>query len=100
MNHHIQNDDRDPLSTIIIIVCILFVAFMLWQLAIRPASAAPDEQVTCYEYNVMVKHPRCNVLGWCSAYVTVHVNGTSTITRRVTGWRLQPRQWVKVEVCR
>jgi hypothetical protein len=54
------------------------LALLLWNVAIRPASAAPMER-TCYEYPVTLHHVVCT-LGWCSSFETLHINGRSVLT--------------------
>lgn len=91
-----EHEGTFQLITAIVIASVL--ALLLWNLAIRDVGAASAER-TCYVYPVTLRHVSCT-LGWCSAFETVHVNGLSTITVRVSGWSLRNGMIRPVRVCR
>ena len=97
-----NNEHRGTFEIIALIVMASALALLVWNLMIRDVGAAPLDgpRRPCYDYTVMVHDPVCNVFGWCFDYVTAHVNGTSTVTRKASGWHLVDRQWVTVQVCR
>lgn len=93
-----QNDHEGTFQLITAIVIASVLALLLWNVAIRPADASPADR-TCYVYPVRLHNVSC-VLGWCSSFETVHVNGTSTLTVRVSGWKLRNGMIRPVTVCR
>jgi len=90
-------DGTFQLITAIVIAAVL--ALLLWNLAIRPAGAASDAR-TCYIYPVTLRHVHCTLIGWCSAYEDVHINGRSTLPVYITGWNLKNGQVKLVRICR
>jgi hypothetical protein len=92
-----EHEGTFQLITAIVIASVL--ALLLWNLAIRDVGATTLDR-TCYEYPVMLRHVSCTRIGWCSAFETLHVNGLSTVTVRVTGWKLRNGQIRPVSVCR
>lgn len=94
-----NTEDRPSLEQRIIVgLLLVIVALLLWNLSLSRVDAAPLER-TCYVYPVTLRHVSC-FAGWCTAYETVHVNGRSTLTVRVSGWKLRNGQIRLVEVCR
>ena len=93
-----QNDHEGTFQLLTAIVIASVLALLLWNVAIRPADAAPADR-TCYVYPVTLRHVSC-FAGWCSSFETVHVNGTSTLTVRVSGWKLRNGMIRPVTVCR
>lgn len=94
-----QTNDHEgtwQLLTAIVITAVL--ALLLWNLAIRDVGATTLDR-TCYEYPVTLRHVTC-VMRWCSAFETVHVNGLSVVTVRVSGWSLHNGMIRPVTVCR
>lgn len=91
-----EHEGTFQLITAIVIASVL--ALLLWNLAIRDVDASSDLR-TCYEYPVTLRHVTC-FAGWCSAFETVHVNGLSVVTVRVSGWSLRNGMIRPVTVCR
>lgn len=91
-----EHEGTFQLITAIVIASVL--ALLLWNLAIRDVGAASAER-TCYVYQVTLRHVAC-FAGWCSAFETVHVNGLSVVTVRVSGWSLRNGMIRPVRVCR
>jgi len=94
-----QTNDREgtwQLVTAIVIASVL--ALLVWNLAIRPADAAPVER-TCYLYPVRLRHVSCT-LGWCAAFEDIYLDGLRTLTVRVSGWHLRDGMIRPVTVCR
>jgi len=92
------NDHEGTWQLITAIVIASVLALLLWNLAIRDVDAAPLDR-TCYEYPVRLHNVSC-FAGWCSSFETVHVNGRSSITVRVSGWHLRNGMIRPVTVCR
>lgn len=93
-----QTDHEGTFQLITAIVIASVLALLLWNLAIRPADAAPLDR-TCYTYPVRLHHVAC-FAGWCTSFETLHVNGVSSITVRVSGWSLRNGMIRPVRVCR
>ena len=93
-----QTDHEGTWQLVTAIIIAIVAALLLWNLAIRPADASSDLR-TCYEYPVTLRHVTC-FAGWCSAFETVHVNGLSVVTVRVSGWSLRNGMIRPVRVCR
>lgn len=91
-----EHEGTFQLITAIVITAVL--ALLLWNLAIRPADAAPLDR-TCYTYPVRLHHVAC-FAGWCTSFETLHVNGVSSITVRLSGWHLRNGMIRPVTVCR
>ena len=92
------NDHEGTWQLITAIVIASVLALLLWNLAIRGVDAAPVER-TCYVYPVTLRHAEC-VLGWCTAFETLHLDGLRTLTVRVSGWHMRNGQIKLVKVCR
>lgn len=93
-----QTDHEGTWQLIAAIVIATVLALLLWNLAIRPADAAPVNR-TCYEYPVRLHNVSC-FAGWCSSWEDIHINGRKVLTVRVSGWHMRNGQIKLVEVCR
>lgn len=91
-----EHEGTFQLITAIVIASVL--ALLLWNLAIRDVGAASAER-TCYVYPVTLRHVSC-VMGWCSSFETLHLDGLRTLTVRVSGWHMRNGQIKLVKVCR
>lgn len=82
-------------------IALIFFAFaaILIFAAVLTADAA-DAERTCYIYPVTLRHVHCTIIGWCSAYEDVHINGRVTTTAYITGWKLRNGQVKLVRICR
>lgn len=95
-----QTDHEGTWQILILLAIAITLALLLWNVAIRPANAAPLER-TCYMYPVTLHHVAC-FAGWCSSWEDVHINGRAnqTLTVRITGRGLRNGQIKPVRVCR
>lgn len=93
-----RSDHEGTFQLITAIVIASVLALLLWNLAIRDVGAASAER-TCYVYPVTLRHVSC-VMGWCSSWEDIHLDGLRTLTVRVTGWSLRNGQIKLVRVCR
>jgi hypothetical protein len=91
-----EHEGTFQLITAIVIASVL--ALLVWNLFIRDVGAAPLDR-TCYEYPVRLHNVSC-VMGWCSSFETLHLDGLRTLTVRVTGWHLRNGMIRPVKVCR
>lgn len=94
-----DNEHEGTFQIITAIVIAAVLALLLWNLTIRPASAAPVER-TCYVYPVTLRHVSCTFYGFCSAYEDLHINGRSPLTVYISGWNLKNGMIRPVRVCR